>query len=240
MNNGKSQNLETLKLIAIDLDGPLLVDTFAPLLRLACQYYGLEYSRERESNVLSRSREQAVQYMKAQLSGTLPDMQDKSDAELTESFFRFRAEYLKENPLRLAEGAENFLVMLAGLDIRLVCYGGLDENYMRRELGGHAALFERYVCTNDFRPGVAEIVHDICAVAPSEALFIDDVNFAAIHARRVGAAFIGVPSEAEWSWQKREMQESGVPFIVNNAAHIDMEMLQAVDRRLASGGFWSL
>ncbi|MCC1493266.1 hypothetical protein [Cognatishimia sp. F0-27] len=233
--------LRTLKVIAVDLDGPLLVDTFAPLLRKSCDYYGLEYTRTLESGMLSRNRREAVQFMLSQFDGDLPDdLQGKTHQEMAASYFALREAYLAENPLRLSDGAEALLALLARLPVRLLCYGGLDEDYMRRELGAHADVFEAYVCTNDFRPGMKEIVHDIAGVAPTEALFIDDVNFAATHARAVGTGFIGVPSQEPWCWQKAEMTDAGLPFIVRDASQIDLAMLQSIDRMQETGQFWAM
>lgn len=233
--------LNTLKLIAVDLDGPLLIDTFAPILRKSCEFYGLNYTRELESGMLSRNRREAVQFMLSQFDAdALPDdLKGKSHQEMAASYFAFRAEYLEQNPLRLSDGAEELLTMIRDLPVRLLCYGGLDEDYMRRELGTHADVFEAYVCTNDFRPGMKEIVHDIAKVAPNEALFIDDVNFAGTHARSIGTGFIGVPSQEEWCWQKVEMEDAGLPIIVRNAGEIDMDLLERIDHLQQSGQFWA-
>lgn len=231
--------MKRLKLIAVDLDGPLLIDTFAPLLRLSCEFYGIAYSRDMESNMLSRNRKQAIDYMRAQVAGlpTYASMEGKSDAELNDSFFAFRAEYLKKNPMRLADGAEEFLRRLPEFGLQMVCYGGLDENYMRSSMGAHADIFAQYVCTNEFRPGMAEIVA-LHGLQPEEVVFIDDVNFAAIHAREIGAAFIGVPSQAEWSWQRQEMSELGVKFMVDDVSSIGAGMLAELDSLAQSGGLW--
>ncbi|HEY9164134.1 MAG TPA: hypothetical protein VIN57_05955, partial [Magnetovibrio sp.] len=195
--------MKALKLIAVDLDGPLLVDTFGAILHKTCEYYNWEYSRDFERNTLSRSREQATRYIKSMFSDDAPeDVGNKSEQEMAEAYFRFRAEFLKENPLTVQPGADRFLQDIAAHpDVTLVCYGGLDENYMRKELGPLADYFDRYVCTNDFRPGVREIVEDIYAIDPTEALFIDDVNYVGEAVRDLGACFIGVPSSAFWSWQ---------------------------------------
>lgn len=231
----------SLKLIALDLDGPLLADTFAPILRLTCEHYGWEYTREFERNTLSRPRAQATQYVLQQFTDGLPaDLSGKSQDEMIRSYFQFREEYLKENPLTLQPGAADFLRRMATLDVTLVCYGGLDEAYMRQELGDLADLFDRYVCTNDFRPGVREIVHDIYGVRPEQALFVDDVNYVAEYARDLGVPFIGVPSSAPWSWQRQDMEATGVPFIVSSVAQIDGTMLAEADKLAASGAFWRM
>ena len=232
--------MKTLKLIAVDLDGPLLIDTFAPLLRKSCEFYGLEYTRDLENNMFSRNRREAIAYMLSQFDGDLPaDLQGKTHQELASSYFAFRAEYLKKNPLRMSDGAETFLKLVSKLPVRLVCYGGLDEDNMRRELGSHADLFEAYICTNDFRPGICEIVHDFAQVAPHEALFVDDVNFAATHARDVGAGFIGVPSQDNGCWQRAEMADAELPFIVKDVGEIDSALLDKIDQLQQARQFWA-
>jgi FMN phosphatase YigB (HAD superfamily) len=110
---------------------------------------------------------------------------------------------------------------------------------MRRELGDLADLFDRYVCTNDVRPGVREIVEDIYGVDPRSALFIDDVNYVGEAVRDLGAAFIGVPSSAPWSWQRHDMEANRMPCIVPNLASIDDALLDRVDALAGAGRFWS-
>lgn len=232
--------MQALKLVAVDLDGPLLVDTFGPILHKTCEYYGWDYSRDFERNTLSRPRHQATQFIKAMFGDAAPDdVRGKSDQEMAEAYFRFRAEFLKENPLTVQPGADGFLRRLAARPgLTLVCYGGLDEDYMRRELGPLAEVFDRYVCTNDFRPGVREIVEDIYGIDPRAALFIDDVNYVGEAVRDLGAAFIGVPSAAPWSWQRHDMEANAMPVIVPDLASIDDALLDRVDALAAAGGFW--
>ncbi|MBO6777196.1 MAG: hypothetical protein JJ897_17185 [Marinibacterium sp.] len=228
-----------IELIAVDLDGPLLTDSFAPLLKQSCDFYGLDYTRDMENNMLSRNRRDATAYFMASFGENLPDdIMGKSHEELTASYFEFRKNFLAENPISLSEGAADLLALLPDLGVRLICYGGLDEDYMRCELGAHADVFERYVSTNDFRPGVKEIVHDIAGVSADRALFIDDVNFVAEHAREQGCCFIGVPARNDWGWQRLEMQEAGVPFILDHAGIITRKLLDQIDEQAGRGSFW--
>ena len=110
---------------------------------------------------------------------------------------------------------------------------------MRKELGELAAVFDRYVCTNDFRPGVREITQDIYGLQPHQALFIDDVNFVAEHAKALGTPFIGIPSSEPWSWQKRDMLETGVTHIVESVRQIDLALLTQIDQEAGTGNLWS-
>ena len=232
--------MKHITLIAVDLDGPLLTDSFAPLLRQSCDFGGLSYTREMEDNMFSRNRKEATRYFMSCFGDAPPEaLRGKSHEEMIADYFAFRAAFLEQNPITLAQGAAEFMARLGGLGVRAICYGGLDEDYMRRELGGHADVFERYVCTNDFRPGVREIVHDIAKVAPGAALFIDDVNFVARHARAVGACFAGVPARTDWGFQRQGMVEDGVPVILDHLGQLDAEALERIDRQAGAGTFWT-
>lgn len=231
--------MKHLQLIAVDLDGPLLTDSFAPLLRQSCAFGGLPYTREMEDNMFSRNRKEATRYFMSRFGDSPPEaLRGKSQEELIADYFAFRAAFLAENPIRLAEGAESFLRLAAQSGVRLICYGGLDEAYMRRELGAHGDVFDTYVCTNDFRPGLREIVEEIVGLAPDRALFIDDVNFVARHARALGTGFVGLPARTDWGFQRAAMIEDGVPFVLDHIGQIDAACLELLDARAASGAFW--
>lgn len=231
--------MQTIKLIAIDLDGPLLVDTFSPIMYQLCRdYYHIDYTRELERNTFSRPRAEVVAYIRKVVGEGLSEQdQAKSTQESLDSYFQYRAEYLRNHPSGMRPEVPAFLDLLATLDVKLVCYGGLAEQHMREGLGDYAARFEPYVCTNDFRPGIREIL-DMYRIAPEQALFIDDVNFVAEHARALGVPFIGVPSLDAWSWQKHDMQETGVRHLVESVSQIDRALLLTIDREAAGGRFW--
>lgn len=234
------ERMKHLELIAVDLDGPLLTDSFAPLLRQSCEFGGLAYTREMEDNMFSRNRKDATRYFMSCFSDNPPEsLRNKSHEEMIADYFAFRAAFLEENPIQIAEGAEAFLQMAGNLGVQLICYGGLDEDYMRRELGPLGDVFDAYVCTNDFRPGVREIVQDIGKVAPDRALFIDDVNFVARHARDLGTAFVGLPARTDWGFQRAAMIEDAVPFVLDHLGQIDAACLEEIDDRAASGAFWT-
>jgi FMN phosphatase YigB (HAD superfamily) len=230
--------MKTLKLIAVDIDGPLLTDSFAPLLKLSCEFYGLAYTREMEDNMFSRNRAEATAYFKSQFKEVPEDLKGKSSQDMEQSYFEFRQAYLAENPITLSEGAADLMALLPSMGVRLVCYGGLDEKYMRSELGAAADIFESYICTNDFRPGVREIVEDHYRLAPHQVLFIDDVNFVANHARQLGTCFIGVPARTDWGFQRQGMEDAGLPFICKHSGEIDRALLERVDVLATENSFW--
>ena len=230
--------MKTLKLIAVDIDGPLLTDSFAPLLKLSSEFYGLDYTKDMEDNMFSRNRAEATAYFRSQFKEVPEDLNGKTSEEMEQSYFEFRQNYLKENPITLAEGAEALMDLLPCLGVKLVCYGGLDEKYMRRDLGASADIFEQYICTNDFRPGVREIVEDHYKLPAHQVLFIDDVNFVATHARQIGSCFIGVPASTDWGFQRQGMEDAGLPFICADSGEIDFALLNRVDTLAAENAFW--
>ncbi len=233
-------SLQTIRLIAVDLDGPLLIDTFSPIMHKLCiEYYRIDYTRELERNTFSRSRAEVVAYLRRQIGEQMSETERKqSDEESIASYFRYRDEYMRDHPHGMKPEVPAFLDLLTSLGVTVICYGGLDEDYMRRALGEQAARFATYICTNEFRPGVREIVRDFYKLEPHQALFIDDVNFVAEHAKALGTPFIGVPSSEPWSWQKHDMEETGVRRIVDSVSRIDLALLQEIDAAAAHGGGW--
>ncbi|AJW94612.1 HAD family hydrolase [Burkholderia gladioli] len=235
-----STSLQTIRLIAVDLDGPLLIDTFSPIMHKLCsEYYRIDYTRELERNTFSRSRAEVVDYLRRQIGEQMSETERKqSDEESIASYFRYRDEYMRDHPHGMKPEVPAFLDLLTSLGVTVICYGGLDEDYMRRGLGEQAERFATYICTNEFRPGVREIVRDFYKLAPHQALFIDDVNFVAEHAKMLGTPFIGVPSNEAWSWQKHDMKETGVRRIVDSVSQIDLALLQEIDAAAVHGGGW--
>jgi len=235
-----STSLQTIRLIAVDLDGPLLIDTFSPIMHKLCsEYYRIDYTRELEHNTFSRSRAEVVEYLRRKIGEQMSETERKqSDEESITSYFHYRDEYMCDHPHGMKPEVPAFLDLLTSLGVTVICYGGLDEDYMRRALGEQAARFATYICTNEFRPGVREIVRDFYKLAPHQALFIDDVNFVAEHAKALGTPFIGVPSDEPWSWQKRDMEETGVRRIVDSVSRIDLALLQEIDAAAAHRGGW--
>ena len=231
--------MQTIKLIALDLDGPLLVDTFSPLMRQICEKYDVEYSREIESNTFSRNRKDAQVYFREKFREKLSAEElNQSYEEMLAMYMELREEYLRNNPHGVRDGVPEFLRMLQGLDMKVVAYGGFPDEYMYKEMGDLSSLFERYICTNDFRPGVKEIVGEIYALDWNQALFVDDVNYVAEHAKALGVPFIGVPSTDPWSWQRLEMEETGVKYICDSVREIDVAMLEEIDRAATTGHVW--
>ena len=230
--------MQNIKLIAVDLDGPMLVDTFSPVIHLTCEHVGVEYSAELERNCVSRNRNEVARYLSGKFAGYYEEHGiSGTDEELVEDFFKVRNEYIANHETGMKKEVPDFLTMLKGLSCPLVSYGGLPEEYMKKELGEHAEAFERYICTNDFRPGVKEIVEDY-GLEAAQVLFIDDVSFVAEHSKTQGTGFIGIPPTHSWSWQRQGMEELGVRHILTSVAEIDQALLERIDSELAAGSHW--
>lgn len=231
--------MNTIKLIAVDLDGPLLIDTFSPLLLEICKFRGIEYTSEVESKTFSQPRDKVVEYLKEIHGHTFSqDELDSSTEDYLQTFFVMREEFMKNNKKGMREGVPKFIEMIASTGIKMISYGGLNEEYMREELGEYANAFDQYVCTNDFRPGLREIVKDIYKLEFSEVLFIDDVNSVAKHAKELGTPFIGIPSKEPWSWQKKDMIKTGVRYIYDSLGDIDLSLLEKIDIEAGKQIIW--
>jgi phosphoglycolate phosphatase-like HAD superfamily hydrolase len=226
--------LRTLRLAAVNIDGVLLNDTFSPVIHRLVVQYGLTYTAELERAFLSQPQLTAARAFVAATGSTATPQ-----AVLT-AYFEERERYLRSHPLRLFDGAVALLERLRALGLETVCYGGLDKSHFDRHLGKWAALFSepRYICTNDFRPGVREITQDFFALEPAQALFIDDVAAVAERARELDVPFIGHPGSFVHGFQRRLMREAGVRHIVPSLSGIDERLLRAVDREAGEGGVW--
>ena len=218
--------LRHLRLIAVDIDGVLLSDTFSPVIHRFVVSRGGRYTAELERAVLSRPRLQAAAAMG--VPGT-PE-------ELVEAYFRERAEYLRAHPVVVQEGAERLLRRLRRLGAAVVCYGGLGYAHFDQHLSSYSDYFDepRYVCTDGFRPGLREITADLFGYRYDQALFIDDAASVAEAARRLGTGFIGFPSQYEHGFQRASMREAQVRHLVDCLDGIDDELLHTVDAECAA------
>lgn len=226
--------MKNIKLIACDIDGVLLEDTFSPILRGLCIRLGQEYTREVERNMFSQTREEAMKFVIARLG-----IKSKEEAQkIYNLYFEERDKYLASHPSILVNGLEGLMKRLVDTGAKLVCYGGLDVEKIVDEFRPYLDYFNQYVCTNDFRPGIKEIVRDIYKFEYNQVLFIDDVNTVAEAARSLNVPFIGIPSEESWSYQKSDMKETGVKYLVRSINEISIELLDTIDNDVANGMIW--
>lgn len=224
--------LQHLSLVAVNIDGVLLNDTFGPVIRRLVESRGGRYGPELEQALLSQSQRVAAQAAAEVLGGTAE--------ELLSAYFQERDRYLLEHPVRVLPGAERLLERLRSLGVRTVCYGGLERVHFDRHLGDLAGYFDEpvYVCTNDFRPGIREITEDVFRLRFDQVLFIDDVARVAQAARALGVAYIGHPSDYEHGYQRPLMEQAGVRHVVRSLDEIDEGLLRRVDAEAAAGRNW--
>lgn len=228
--------LRQIRLVALDTDGVLLNDTYSPVIERFVTRHGGEYTAAVERSVWGSPQLAAGQNMA--LACRLP----WSARETIDAFFRERDEYLKEHPVRLADGAEQLLMVLHDAGVRVVCYGGRTREYTFGTYLGHlAGFFDAeipYVDVNDFRPGVKEIVRDIFGYEFGQVLFVDDINRVAEVTKALGAGFLGVPASMPHNFQREEMLATGVRHMVSDIREIDLDLLRRLDGELAGGRLW--
>ncbi|GAA2257596.1 HAD family hydrolase [Streptomyces amakusaensis] len=226
---------QQIRLVAVNIDGVLLNDTFSPVIHGFVERRGGRYTAEVERDVFSQPQETALRAL-GRAAGL-----DRPVSELREAYFREREVYLEGDPVRLLDGAVDLLLRLRSLGLRTICYGGLDRSHFDRFLGAWSHLFDepRYICTNGFRPGIAEITVDLFGLGYDQVLFIDDVARVAEEAKKLGVAFIGHPSGFEHGFQTAMMVETGVRHLVGSLAEIDEALLGTVNAEAAAGTSWS-
>lgn len=223
--------LSHLNLVAVNIDGVLLNDSFSPIMRRLVESRGGTYSAAFERELLSQPQLVAAQRAADELGGTAE--------QLLKDYFAEREEYVREHPVHVLDGAAELLATLRSLDVRTVCYGGLERSHFTRHLGEFADYFDEpgYVCTNDFRPGIREIT-ELFGLRYDQVLFIDDVARVAETARELGTAFIGHPGESGHGYQRQMMEKNGVRHIVGTLRSIDEALLRTVDAEAAAGDIW--
>ncbi|MDD2341953.1 MAG: hypothetical protein PHV54_03600 [Tolumonas sp.] len=214
--------MKKIKLIAIDIDGVVLKDTYSPVLKKVIEKYNGVYTRELERNAFSRNRKEAATYIANALNLSL------TPTQLISEYFQERERYMTTHESGIENGVIDFLTEVQELDTEILFYGGLSEQELHHDIKPCMKYVNEYVCTNDFRPGINEI-SKMYGVQPSNVLFIDDVAFFAENAKKANALFIGVPSHFPFSYQKEEMHHLGVQYIVDSISSISVEMIHDID-----------
>lgn len=223
--------LAHLSLVAVNIDGVLLNDSFSPVMRRLVESRGGTYSARFERELLSQPQLVAAQRAADELGGTAE--------QLLKDYFAQREEYVREHPVHVLDGAAELLATLASLAVRTVCYGGLERSHFESHLGQFTGFFDDpgYVCTNDFRPGIREITA-LFGLRYDQVLFIDDVARVAETARELGTAFIGHPGGPGHGYQRQMMEDTGARHIVGTLRAIDEALLRTVDAEAAAGDLW--
>ncbi|CAL9652102.1 HAD family phosphatase [Streptomyces hyderabadensis] len=226
--------LQHVRLVALNIDGVLLNDTFSPVIHQFITSRGGAYTADVERRIFSQPRSIAGPELAA-AAGL-----DVSGAEALRQYFEARAHHLEKHPVEMTAGAVGLLERLAALDVPVVCYGGLGREHFDAHLGSSADFFSppHYVCTDTVRPGLKEIAVDHFGLPPDRALFIDDVARVAEEARRLATPFIGHPSSYPASFQRQLMREAGVRHLVASLDEVDEDLLLRVDAEAAAGTCW--
>ncbi|MFE7412987.1 HAD family hydrolase [Streptomyces laurentii] len=224
------QRLDRLRLVALNIDGVLLNDTFSPVIGAFITSRGGVYDAETERRILSQPRRIAGGEM-ARAAGL-----DVTGEQALEIYFAERDRYVAEHPVRPLPGAAELIARVRDLGLAVVCYGGLSRPHFDIHLGAWAHLFDGpgYVCTDSFRPGIKEIAGDVFGFDLDQVLFVDDVARVAEAAKALDVPFIGHPS----SFQRAFMEELGVRNLVDSLDAIDEELLRTLDAQAAAGGVW--
>lgn len=211
-----------LKAFAVDIDGVLVKDTFSPVMKKLIESFGGYYSSEVENNIFSRPQKEAAKYCIDYLE------LDYSTEEIIELYFKKRDKFLKENPYMdgFVDGIDVFLELLSSYNLRIICYGGLNIDYFKFKLGDYSRYFEEYICTNEIRPGIYEIIKNYFNYNFNEVLFFDDVCSVAIEAKELGVPFIGVIYPDTIGFQSDEMVRNKIKYKVNSVKDIDYKLIE--------------
>ncbi|HAT2828853.1 hypothetical protein FMK81_26880 [Klebsiella oxytoca] len=222
-----------IKLVAIDVDGVILTDTYSPAIKSFIEKNGGIYNSELERQVWGSPHIAGGHNMA--LACKLPWSAQKTINE----FFLHHNEYIKENPISIVEGAELLLKNLNQFNVKVTSYGGRTKEYVfDRYMPSLKQYFDKelpYIDTNTIRPGVKEITKDIFGFNFDEVLFIDDINRMAEVAKHFRTGFIGTPVT---QFQKQQMTETGVKFILPSVMEITPEILTAVDDAMNTNTHW--
>jgi hypothetical protein len=192
----------------------------------------MEYTREFERNLFSGRPAECFEYMKTNYG----DQKEWGDPFAI--LLKVREEYLKTLDSLIIEGAPEFLEFISGLGVPVVCYGGLAEEKIVPEMKEYMHYFERYISINDIRPGMKEITKDIYGLEFNQNLFIDDVNKVAEVCKANNIPFIGIPADFPWSFQKQEMIDTKVKYILNSVKDIDRALIEKIDNEASVGRIW--
>lgn len=96
-------------MIAVDIDGVLLEDTFSPILYRLAKRYHKTYSQELEVNTFSQNRQEAAIFLKSYFE------KDSSLEMMIQEYFEERNRYLNGRNTTINSGVPQFLNMLKAL-----------------------------------------------------------------------------------------------------------------------------
>ena len=228
--------LRKVRAIALDCDGVLIDDTYLAMIARFVTEHGGVYDAAAERDVIGL-RDIVVAEKVTRLCGL-----DQPAEKTLEQLWAARQEYLRENPIRVADGVRECLAALGKLPVRLVCYGGRTrEHTFDRYLGDLVDLLDPdvpYVSINEHRPGVGHIARTVLGVGFDEIVFVDDVSRVAEDARAHGAGFVGFPASPAHARQRDFMAGYGVRNFATSLADLTPELVETVDGELATSTHW--
>ena len=227
-------NNKTIQYVFLHLDGVILENILAPIIRNILKKLGGEYTAEVENNIFARSQIHAARYLKQTLNLS------HSVEDIIQLYYSERKKYESENSIRLNDGLEDLLKLLKSFGYKIVSYGGAPKEYFLKNAKDFLDYFddEKYIQTKDIRPGVREITQGIYNLQFKEVLFIDEERTVAEAAKHYNAPFIGVASKHEYSFQKMEMEKIKVKYIVNNLKEINSSLLNKIEVDIKQNLIW--
>lgn len=227
------KKFESIRLIAIDVDGVILNDTYSPAIQSFIEKHGGTYTPELERLVWGSPHIAGGHIMS--LACKLP----WSAQQTINEFFNHHDSYLDMHPLHILDGVETFLKLINEYNIKITSYGGRTQKYIFDSYMSSLKMYfdknNPYIDTNSIRPGVMEITKEIFQLEYNQVLFIDDINRMAEVAKYFNAGFAGTPVTR---YQARQMQETGVKYIFNGLSEFKEENLLEIDRRLLQNNLW--
>jgi beta-phosphoglucomutase-like phosphatase (HAD superfamily) len=222
-----------VRVIAIDTNGVLLKDVYSGAIKQFVERHGGQYTSALERMVFGSPHAAGGHIMST--ACRLP----WTSQETIDAFLAEQKEYAKSNPVAINQGAVRFLESIQSKGLRITSYGGSPkETSFDQLLQPYAHLFDAakpYVNMGAFRPGMKEIAAQEMACNLDEIIFIDDLNRVADVCRALGCGFIGIPGA---SYQREQMIESGVRYVLDSLESIDTALLLEIDQRLAENSLW--
>jgi phosphoglycolate phosphatase-like HAD superfamily hydrolase len=225
---------DRIEYVFVHFDGVILENILAPITYSIISKLGGVYSREIENNVFAKSQKHAAEFIINHLKLSL------SVSDIINLYYSERQLYEAKNKIHFNPGAESLLSFLRNEGYKVISYGGAPTDYFLKNAHDAELLLcdEKYIQTKDIRPGVKEIAFDKYHLKPSQALFIDEEYNIAEAAKANRIPFIGISTGFPYSFQKSEMENLGVKYIVDSIAEINESLLKQVQEDVLNDELW--
>lgn len=224
--------LSNLKVIALDTNGVLTNDVYSPSIKSFIESHGGEYTSDIERLVFG-SPHAAGGHIMSVICGLPWTAEETIHAYLAE-----QKKSLESTPAMLSSGVRQLLETLSATGVSVTSYGGSPKSVsFDPYLSDYERFFDSrypYLNIGAFRPGMKEVARTFgCQF--DEIVFVDDLNRVAEISRALGAGFVGFPGAV---YQRQQMRDLAVPYIVDSLSGIDEALLLEIDAKLAAGAFW--